>query len=180
MEEVGHVAASAQGWRSSRVQCDGRVLCHSRQPHEAFGALPVGGDQCFREEEPQVDPQVHGAPDQDAQERSPRRRVGRQDGGSWRTPSVHRSCRGEMWQPHPLLPTTPHSTPNPTQPFKAEKQLPRKRKRGGEDDVASALNLAARGFEVFTGVSPVVARILVRGDCQQRCWWIVWGDRGVG
>ena len=48
--------------------------------------------------------------------------------------------------PSPLTPTLTHS-----QPFKNETLLPRKRKRGGQDDVASALALAARGFEVFAG-----------------------------
>ena len=53
--------------------------------------------------------------------------------------------------PHPS-PLTPHLAPlTHSQPFKAEKLLPRKRKRGGEDDVASALALAANGFEVFAG-----------------------------
>ena len=68
----------------------------------------------------------------------------------------HMSYNGlvEARAPSPPPPLTPHSSPRPlthSQPFKAEKLLPRKRKRGGEDDVASALALAASGFEVFAG-----------------------------
>ena len=52
---------------------------------------------------------------------------------------------------HAPPPPHPHPHPHPTQPFKNEQLLLRKRKRGGADDAASALELAAGGFGVFTG-----------------------------
>jgi len=57
------------------------------------------------------------------------------------------------------LTLTPTLTQTQTraQPFKAEQLLERKRKRGGDEDVASALGKAARGFEIFAGRIEVVS-----------------------